>query len=146
MLRKRRQAKKNSSGSLPPLVGLFRSSRDNLLDSAFQNVSVLFKETRTERIFVYFWSVDQYKRMADKAYSAFTDQELLDEAKKLKPYTLLNAFLVGFLAGIILFSVYYSAYGITLLITLFLIYKFVNEPKNQKVKELKKILKERNLK
>lgn len=84
--------------------------------------------------------------MADKAYSALTDQELLDEAKKLKPYTLLNAFLVGFLAGIILFSVYYSAYGISLLIPLFFIYKFVNDPKNQKAKELKKILKERNLK
>lgn len=84
--------------------------------------------------------------MADKEYSAFTNQELLDEAKKLKPYTILNAFLIGFLAGIILFSIYYSTYGIALLIPLFLIYKFVNDPKNQKMKELKKILKERNLK
>lgn len=83
--------------------------------------------------------------MADTEYSQFTDHELLNEAKKLKPYTIINAFLIGFLAGIILVSIYYSAYGLALLIPLFLIYKFVNAPQNQKMKEVRKILKERKL-
>ncbi len=84
--------------------------------------------------------------MEHTEYSEYLDQELLDEAKKLKPYRILNAFLIGFLIGIIFVSIYYSAYGVALLIPLFLIYKFVNDPKNRKIKALEKILKERNLK
>lgn len=78
-------------------------------------------------------------------YKELTDQELLEEQKKLKSFSILNAFLIGFLAGIIGFSVYYNAYGLGLLIPLFLIYKFSNDPRNKRVKELEKQLKERNL-
>jgi len=75
-----------------------------------------------------------------------TDQELLNEEKKLKSFSITNAFLIGFLLGIIFYSIYYSAYGLGNLIPLFLIYKFVNDPRNKRVKELEEILKKRNLK
>jgi len=83
--------------------------------------------------------------MKHKEYSQFTDQELLKEEKALKSFSIINALLIGVLLGIILFSIYYRAYGILLLIPLFLIYKFLNDPKNKRVKELEKVLKERNL-
>lgn len=84
--------------------------------------------------------------MEDKNLKELTDQELLNEEKKLKSFTITNAFLIGFLLGIILFSIYYKSYGIALIIPLFLIYKFTNDPKNKRIKELEAILKDRNLK
>ncbi|WP_028295360.1 hypothetical protein [Olivibacter sitiensis] len=84
--------------------------------------------------------------MEEKELKELTDQELLNEEKKLKSFSILNAFLIGFLLGIIFVSIYYNAYGLALLLPLFLIYKFVKDPKNKKVKELEVILKERNLK
>lgn len=81
-----------------------------------------------------------------KALSTLTDQELLIEAKEMKSFSILNAFLIGFLAGIILFSIYFSAYTLSLLIPLFLIYKFISDPKNKRAKEVEALLKERNLK
>lgn len=83
--------------------------------------------------------------MKERDLTELTEQELLSEEKKLKSFPVINAFLIGFLVGIILVSIYYNAYGIALLIPLFLIYKFINDPKNKRVKELEKILKERSL-
>ncbi|GAA0881214.1 hypothetical protein GCM10009119_41840 [Algoriphagus jejuensis] len=78
-------------------------------------------------------------------YKELTDQELLEEQKKLNSFSILNAFLIGFLVGIVLFSIYYHAYGIALLIPLFLIYKLTNDPRNKRVKELEMELKVRKL-
>ena len=78
-------------------------------------------------------------------YKGLTDQELLEEQRKLKSFSILNAFLIGVLVGIVLFSSYYHAYGIALLIPLFLIYKLSNDPRNRRVKELDRLLKERDL-
>ncbi len=83
--------------------------------------------------------------MNQKPYSEYTDEELIEERKKLKSFSILNAFLIGFLVGIIFFSVAYSAYTISLIIPLFLIYKFVNDPRNKQAKELEAVVKERNL-
>jgi uncharacterized membrane protein YbjE (DUF340 family) len=84
--------------------------------------------------------------MEDRDYSNLTDEQLLNEEKQLKSFSIMNAFLIGFLIGIIFISIKFSAYNISLIIPLFLIYKFVNDPRNKKVKELEKILKERKLK
>ncbi|WP_316736187.1 hypothetical protein [Pedobacter aquatilis] len=78
--------------------------------------------------------------------SELTDEQLLLEAKQLKSFSIMNAFIIGFLVGIVLFSIYFSAYTIALLIPLFLIYKITNDPKNKRAKELQAILKERNIK
>lgn len=82
--------------------------------------------------------------MEQKDLKSLTDDELLQEAKKMKKTNITNAFLIGFLIGIIIFSVAVSAWGISILIPLFLIYKFVNKPNQDK--ELKELLKERGLK
>ncbi|MXN92656.1 FUSC family protein [Flavobacterium sp. Sd200] len=75
-----------------------------------------------------------------------TDEQLLKEEKELRSFSIMNAFLIGFLLSIIFISIYYSAYGVGFVIALFLIYRLVKDPKNKRAKELKAILKERNLK
>jgi len=84
--------------------------------------------------------------MEQKKRSTLTDQELLLEAKEMKSFSILNAFLIGFLVGIIFVSIYFSAYTLTLLIPLFLIYKFIKDPKNKRAKEVEELLKVRDLK
>ena len=83
--------------------------------------------------------------MLEKKFSEFSDQELLQEAKKMKSASIINAFLIGLLIGIILYSVVKNSWGFLTLLPLFLIYKLSNKFKND-TKELENLLKERNLK
>lgn len=64
--------------------------------------------------------------------SSLTDQELLDEARKIKSASVINAVLIGFLLGLIFYSLVKNTYGFLTLIPLFLIYKLVNKPKQEK--------------
>jgi hypothetical protein len=84
--------------------------------------------------------------MANKELSELTDQELLEEAKKMKSFSLTNALLIGFLAGVVFYSVIKSSWGMLTLIPLYFIYKLANDPKNKRRKDLEQLLKERNLK
>ncbi|MBK6348133.1 MAG: FUSC family protein [Bacteroidales bacterium] len=84
--------------------------------------------------------------MTNKDLTELTDQELLDEAKKLKSFSITNALFIGFLAGIIIFSIVKNTWGMLTLIPLYFIYKMVNDPKNKRSKELDELLKKRNLK
>lgn len=84
------------------------------------------------------------KQMTHEELSKLTDQELLDEAKKIKSTSITNALLIGFMVGVIIFSIVKNSLGFLTLIPLFLIYKLINNSKNDDA--LKKILKERNLK
>ena len=84
--------------------------------------------------------------MNQKELSELTGQELLDEAKKLKSFSVTNAFIIGFLIGIVIFSIVKSTFGFLMLIPLYLIYKMANDPKAKRNKALEKLLKERNLK
>lgn len=84
--------------------------------------------------------------LARKELSELTDQELLDEAKKGKSFSITNAFLIGFLIGIIIYSFVKNNWGFLTLIPLYFIYKMVNDPKNIRVKVIEELLKERNLK
>lgn len=83
---------------------------------------------------------------AEKELSQLTDQELLEEAKKMKSFSINNALFVGFIAGIIIYSVAKNAWGFFTLIPVYFIYKLVNDPKNIRSKVLERLLKERNLK
>ena len=83
--------------------------------------------------------------MQEKKLSEFSDQELLQEAKKMKSTSIINAFLIGLLIGIILYSVVKNSWGFLTLLPLFLIYKLSNKSKND-TKDLENLLKERNLK
>jgi hypothetical protein len=84
--------------------------------------------------------------MASNDFSEWTDQELVEEAKRLKSFSITNAFIIGFLAGIMLYSVFKNSWGMLTIIPLYFIYKLINDPKNKRSKELEAVLKERNLK
>ena len=83
--------------------------------------------------------------MEQKNISELTDQELLQEAKKMKSTSTINALLIGVLIGIMIYSIMKNGLGFLLLILLFFIFKLVNKSKYDN-KELEKVLKERNLK
>ena len=84
--------------------------------------------------------------MESNNYSKLSDQELLEEQKKLKSFSLTNALFIGFLLGVIVFSIIKSSWGMLTLIPIYFIYKMVNDTRNKKVKELEKEFKDRNLK
>jgi len=81
--------------------------------------------------------------MNQKELTELTDQELIEEAKKIKPSPLVDAFFIGFLVGIIIYSVVMNSWGFLTLIPLFIVYKLLK--KSERNEALKKELKERNL-
>jgi hypothetical protein len=81
--------------------------------------------------------------MNQNELAELTDQELIAEAKKIKPSPIIDAFFIGFLIGIIIFSVAANSWGFLTLIPLFLIYIFLK--KSKKYDALKKELSKRNL-
>jgi hypothetical protein len=83
--------------------------------------------------------------MKNSNFSELSDQELKDELKKIKSFSITNAFLVGFLAGIIIYSVAKNTWGMLTLIPLYFIYKLINDPKNKRRAALEALAKERNL-
>jgi multisubunit Na+/H+ antiporter MnhG subunit len=82
--------------------------------------------------------------MEQKELSKLTDQELLDEAKKMQSTSIINAVLIGVVIGIVIYSIVKNGFGFFILIPLYFVFKLINNPVNDKA--LKKILKERNLK
>lgn len=83
--------------------------------------------------------------MKDKKLSELTDQELLDEAKKMRSNSITYALLIGFVIGITIYGVAKNNLGFLTLIPLYFAYKVFNNTENKKKKELEEILKERNL-
>jgi hypothetical protein len=81
----------------------------------------------------------------EKKLSELTDQELIQESKKMKSMHIMNALVIGFMIGIVVYSTLNNSLGFFTLIPLFFVYKLVNKS-NYRNKELKSLLKERNLK
>jgi len=84
--------------------------------------------------------------MIEKQLSELSDQELLDEAKKMKSFSITNALIIGFLMGVIFYSFVKNSWGMLTLIPLYFVYKIINDPKNKRSKDLESLLKDRNLK
>lgn len=84
--------------------------------------------------------------MQQEEYTRMTDKELLDAAKKMKSFSVTNAFLIGLLGGIIVYSIFKNSWCMLTLIPLYLMYKLINDQRNKEMEELKIILKDRNLK
>lgn len=82
--------------------------------------------------------------MNQKELAALTNEELLQEAKKIKSTTIFDAAIIGFLIGVAVFSVVKKGFG--LLTFLPLVYIPIAVKNKAKNKELEKLLKERNLK
>lgn len=83
------------------------------------------------------------KKLAQKDLSELTDQELLDKGRKMKLASIANASVVGFMFGVVVYSFWKNTWGLVTLIPLFFIYRLTRNSGNNK--ELKKLLKERNL-
>lgn len=83
--------------------------------------------------------------MKQQELTELIDQELLQEAKKMKTASIINALLIGFLIGVIFYSIVKNSWGLLTLIPLFFIYKLINNSKHN-TKELGSLLRERNLK
>lgn len=66
--------------------------------------------------------------------SELTDEQLLDEKKKLKKSKLMHALVIGFLAGIVIFGTFSAFISknfvvfIPLLFPIYVIYRLVNTP------------------
>lgn len=84
--------------------------------------------------------------METKPVNELTNEELLAEAKKLKSFSIQTAFFIGFLGGIIVYSLLNNAWGLFSLFPFYLIYLFVKNPQNKRLKEVEAAVKERNLK
>jgi len=82
--------------------------------------------------------------MKQKELSELTDQELLEEAKKMKSASIINATLIGVMIGIVIYSAVKNSIGFFTLIPLYFAFKVFRNP--EKHKALEKLLKERNLK
>jgi hypothetical protein len=82
----------------------------------------------------------------EKVLSNLSDEEVLQELKKLKSFSLTSAFAVGLMVGIIVYSVAKNTWGLLTLIPIYFIHSLINAPKNKRLEQLKKIAKERNLK
>ena len=49
--------------------------------------------------------------MNQKELAELTDQELIEEVKKIKPSPIVDAFFIGFLVGIIIYSLMVNRWG-----------------------------------
>ena len=63
--------------------------------------------------------------MTERKLSEFTDEELLQEAKKMKSNSIINAVLIGFFVGVIVYSVVKDTVGLVTLIPIFFVYRMV---------------------
>ena len=81
--------------------------------------------------------------MKQRELAELTNEELLQEAKKIKSTKIFDAVIIGFLIGVSIFSVVRNGFG--LLTFLPLVYIPISVKNKAKNKELEKLLKERNL-
>lgn len=83
--------------------------------------------------------------MKESKLEELTNEELLQEAKKMKTTSITNAVFIGFLIGIVIYSVVKNTVGFFTLIPLFIAYRLIKKSKYDKA-ELEDLLKKRNLK
>jgi hypothetical protein len=65
----------------------------------------------------------------NKKETELTDQELLEEVKKVKTSPIIDAFFIGFLVGIIIYSLMANTWGFLTLIPLVIVYWLLKKPK-----------------
>ena len=79
--------------------------------------------------------------------SKLTDQQLLEEAKKMKSSSIMHAFFIGAIIGVFIYGFLKNNFGLFALIPLYLIFKAFNKPKDRERNEaIERLLIERKLK
>ena len=79
-----------------------------------------------------------------KSLSEFTDEELLQEAKKRKQDSTFHAFAIGLIAGIAIFSVFRNGFGF-LPVLLLLVIVYLISQKKPSYKEVQEEITQRKL-
>lgn len=69
--------------------------------------------------------------MNEKSMPELSDQDSIEQKKRIKQSSLMDAFFIGFLVGIIIFSVIASTWGLLTLIPLYLIYRLLKKSKKR---------------
>jgi len=82
--------------------------------------------------------------MEPKEFAELSDQELLEVAGKMKKSAIAHALVIGFMVGVVIYSIVESTWGLLTLIPLFFIRKLLAN--SDQYEEVKRLLKERNLK
>ena len=82
--------------------------------------------------------------MKQKELAALSDQELLQEAKKIKSANIASSVLIGVIIGIAIYSTVKNRFGFFTFFPLFFVLIAVNNSNNSKAAET--LLKERNMK
>lgn len=91
--------------------------------------------------------LDTDHMMNQRGFSEYTDQELLTEAKKMKSSAVISALMIGFMIGVVIYGFANNNLGFFALIPLLLVFKIFHKPENnRKIKAIKEVMKERNLK
>ena len=83
--------------------------------------------------------------MKQEELKSLSKEELQAEVKKLKSFSINNAFIIGFLIGIVVYSLIKNSFGFLMLIPLYLIYKLINDPRSKRLKMIEEELKERKV-
>ena len=83
--------------------------------------------------------------MNQEELKSLSNEELQAEVKKLKSFSINNAFIIGFLIGIVVYSLIKNSFGFLMLIPLYLIYKLINDPRSKRLKMIEEELKERKV-
>lgn len=85
--------------------------------------------------------------MDQKKFTTLSDQELLQEQKKMKSNKIINALLIGVLVGVTVYSVIKKGFGFFSFLPLFMGYFLFKNTANSKLmeKELMEEIKSRNL-
>ena len=81
--------------------------------------------------------------MNQEELKSLSNEELQAEVKKMKSFSINNAFIIGFLIGIIVYSLIKNSFGFLMLIPLYLIYKLINDPRSKRLKMIEEELEER---
>lgn len=81
--------------------------------------------------------------MTHEEATRLTDEQLLEEAKKLKPTTLYDSLIIGVLIGIALYSTVKNSFGFMTFIPA--LYIPIATANKSEIKVLNEVLKERNL-
>ena len=86
--------------------------------------------------------------MKEKELTELTEEQILQQIKKIKNKTIIDAGIIGFAVGVIIYSVVKNGFGLFAFLPLLLIYLIFRNSADSKIleKDLKKELNNRKLK
>ncbi|MCB0662814.1 MAG: hypothetical protein KDC24_08740 [Saprospiraceae bacterium] len=81
--------------------------------------------------------------MTAEQFKDLSDDQLLEEAKKMKQAQIIHAVLIGLMIGVALYSIFKNGFGFFVFLILYFTFKVLHKP--QRNKALKEVLDERGI-